>query len=121
MLAVLNGHTDCVYFMLSKGASVEARDKWGRTALHRGVSCAYIIMNSSLLYVEECPSKENLVSRVCPRVYYGFPVQKQKSQTRPTTKLILLNNNISQEADVEFLKMKYSVCIILVETIFLIE
>lgn len=38
MLAVLGGHTDCVYLLLSKGASVEARDKWGRTALHRGVS-----------------------------------------------------------------------------------
>uniref|UniRef100_A0A672L4G7 Ankyrin repeat domain 28 n=1 Tax=Sinocyclocheilus grahami TaxID=75366 RepID=A0A672L4G7_SINGR len=36
MLAVLGGHTDCVYILLSEGASVEARDKWGRTALHRG-------------------------------------------------------------------------------------
>uniref|UniRef100_A0A8C1B9J1 Ankyrin repeat domain 28b n=1 Tax=Cyprinus carpio carpio TaxID=630221 RepID=A0A8C1B9J1_CYPCA len=36
MLAVLGGHTDCVYLLLSEGASVEARDKWGRTALHRG-------------------------------------------------------------------------------------
>ena len=38
MLSVLSGHTDCVYSMLNKGASVEAKDKWGRTALHRGVS-----------------------------------------------------------------------------------
>lgn len=37
MLAVLNGHTDCVYLLISKGANVGARDKWGRTALHRGV------------------------------------------------------------------------------------
>lgn len=37
MLSVLSGHTDCVYSMLNKGASVEAKDKWGRTALHRGV------------------------------------------------------------------------------------
>lgn len=43
MLAVLNGHTDCVYSLISKGANVGARDKWGRTALHRGVCCAYII------------------------------------------------------------------------------
>lgn len=38
MLSVLNGHTDCVYSLLNKGASVDAKDKWGRTALHRGVS-----------------------------------------------------------------------------------
>ena len=38
MLSVLNGHTDCVYSLLNKGASVDARDRWGRTALHRGVS-----------------------------------------------------------------------------------
>lgn len=43
MLAVLNGHTDCVYFLISKGANVGARDKWGRTALHRGVCCTYVI------------------------------------------------------------------------------
>uniref|UniRef100_A0A667YM70 Uncharacterized protein n=1 Tax=Myripristis murdjan TaxID=586833 RepID=A0A667YM70_9TELE len=36
MLAVLSGHTECVYSLLSQGASVEARDRWGRTALHRG-------------------------------------------------------------------------------------
>uniref|UniRef100_A0A671RXH9 Serine/threonine-protein phosphatase 6 regulatory ankyrin repeat subunit A-like n=1 Tax=Sinocyclocheilus anshuiensis TaxID=1608454 RepID=A0A671RXH9_9TELE len=36
MLAVLGGHTDCVYLLLSEGAGVEASDKWGRTALHRG-------------------------------------------------------------------------------------
>lgn len=42
MLAVLSGHTDCVYSLLNKGANVEAKDKWGRTALHRGVSkCHY--------------------------------------------------------------------------------
>lgn len=39
MLAVLSGHTDCVYSLLNKGANVEAKDKWGRTALHRGVNC----------------------------------------------------------------------------------
>lgn len=39
MLAVLNGHTECVYSLLSQGASVENRDRWGRTALHRGVRC----------------------------------------------------------------------------------
>lgn len=38
MLSVLSGHTDCVYSLLNKGANVEAKDKWGRTALHRGVS-----------------------------------------------------------------------------------
>lgn len=36
MLAVLSGHTECVYSLLSQGASVEAQDRWGRTALHRG-------------------------------------------------------------------------------------
>lgn len=37
MLAVLNGHTECVFSLLSQGASVENQDRWGRTALHRGV------------------------------------------------------------------------------------
>lgn len=41
MLAVLNGHTECVYSLLSQGASVQNQDRWGRTALHRGVSEAY--------------------------------------------------------------------------------
>ncbi|KAJ3609681.1 hypothetical protein NHX12_024194 [Muraenolepis orangiensis] len=36
MLAVLSGHTECVYSLLSQGASVAAKDRWGRTALHRG-------------------------------------------------------------------------------------
>lgn len=37
MLAVLNGHAECVFSLLSHGASVEHQDRWGRTALHRGV------------------------------------------------------------------------------------
>lgn len=41
MLSVLSGHTDCVYSLLNKGANVEAKDKWGRTALHRGVRRSY--------------------------------------------------------------------------------
>lgn len=49
MLSVLSGHTDCVYSLLNKGASVEAKDKWGRTALHRGVS-HYIIIHSHIMY-----------------------------------------------------------------------
>ena len=57
MLSVLNGHTDCVYSLLNKGANVDAKDKWGRTALHRGVR------NS--LYVAPFPaffaSKYNIV------------------------------------------------------------
>ena len=47
MLSVLSGHTDCVYSMLNKGASIEAKDKWGRTALHRGVSkTSYTFVNN---------------------------------------------------------------------------
>lgn len=42
MLAVLNGHTECVYSLLSQGASVENQDRWGRTALHRGVRHSHI-------------------------------------------------------------------------------
>lgn len=37
MLAVLGGHTDCVLFLLEKGALPDAKDKRGSTALHRGV------------------------------------------------------------------------------------
>lgn len=37
MLAVLGGHTDCVHFLLEKGALPDAKDKRGSTALHRGV------------------------------------------------------------------------------------
>ena len=37
MLAVLGSHTDCVHLLLEKGATADAGDKRGRTALHRGV------------------------------------------------------------------------------------
>lgn len=37
MLAVLGGHTDCVHYLLEKGALSDAKDKRGCTALHRGV------------------------------------------------------------------------------------
>ena len=41
MLAALGSHTDCVHILLEKGASPDATDKKGRTALHRAVSnCA---------------------------------------------------------------------------------
>ena len=43
MLAVLSGHTECVYSLLSKGANVEAKDRWGRTALHRGVRLSHTL------------------------------------------------------------------------------
>lgn len=46
MLSVLSGHTDCVYSLLNKGASVEAKDKWGRTALHRGVRRSLHLLNT---------------------------------------------------------------------------
>uniref|UniRef100_A0A672HZM2 Ankyrin repeat domain 52a n=1 Tax=Salarias fasciatus TaxID=181472 RepID=A0A672HZM2_SALFA len=36
MLAVLGGHTDCVHYLLEKGALPDAKDKRGSTALHRG-------------------------------------------------------------------------------------
>uniref|UniRef100_A0A8D3D1H8 Ankyrin repeat domain 52a n=1 Tax=Scophthalmus maximus TaxID=52904 RepID=A0A8D3D1H8_SCOMX len=36
MLAVQGGHTDCVHFLLEKGALPDAMDKRGSTALHRG-------------------------------------------------------------------------------------
>uniref|UniRef100_A0A674PEG4 Ankyrin repeat domain 52a n=1 Tax=Takifugu rubripes TaxID=31033 RepID=A0A674PEG4_TAKRU len=36
MLAVLGGHTDCVHFLLAKGALPDSKDKRGRSALHRG-------------------------------------------------------------------------------------
>lgn len=61
MLAVLNGHTECVYSLLSQGASVENQDRWGRTALHRGVRCPapprpphkYTISNHSFILLSD--------------------------------------------------------------------
>lgn len=38
MLAIMNGHVDCVHLLLEKGSTVDAADRRGRTALHRGVS-----------------------------------------------------------------------------------
>lgn len=51
MLSVLNGHTDCVYSLLNKGANVDAKDKWGRTALHRGVREYSFSVLSSFIHV----------------------------------------------------------------------
>lgn len=50
MLSVLNGHTDCVYSLLNKGANVDAKDKWGRTALHRGVREYSFSVLSSIIH-----------------------------------------------------------------------
>lgn len=60
MLSVLGGHTDCVYSLISKGANVDAKDKWGRTALHRGV-----IHNSFPMALEVL-----LLSRLIDVLYY---------------------------------------------------
>lgn len=54
MLSVLNGHTDCVYSLLNKGANVDAKDKWGRTALHRGVSKNILIAFQKFLRISFC-------------------------------------------------------------------
>lgn len=51
MLAVLNGHTECVFSLLSQGASVENQDRWGRTALHRGVRSS---INMQTLHTTQC-------------------------------------------------------------------
>ena len=37
MLAMSHGHTDAVLFLIHYGANLCATDKYGRTALHRGV------------------------------------------------------------------------------------
>lgn len=57
MLAVLNGHTECVYSLLSQGASVENQDRWGRTALHRGVRPPHTPLAA--------PSRADLISLLC--------------------------------------------------------
>lgn len=54
MLAVLNGHTECVYSLLSQGASVDNQDRWGRTALHRGVRHSHALTNIAALYTICC-------------------------------------------------------------------
>lgn len=61
MLSVLNGHTDCVYSLLNKGADVDAKDKWGRTALHRGVREYSLSFISSFL---QLISKKDLIGSV---------------------------------------------------------
>lgn len=61
MLAVLNGHTDCVYSLLNKGASVEAKDKWGRTALHRGVNCLFLFDTHTYQTKAMFPMKRSLL------------------------------------------------------------
>ena len=38
MMAVANGHTDTVLYLIANGAIVNAKDSQGRTSLHRGVS-----------------------------------------------------------------------------------
>lgn len=53
MLSVLNGHTDCVYLLLNKGANVDAKDKWGRTALHRGVSVSFQEVLKTSFYLKQ--------------------------------------------------------------------
>lgn len=52
MLAVLGGHTDCVHFLLEKGALPDSKDKRGRSALHRGVS--QTLLNPSLMVAASC-------------------------------------------------------------------
>lgn len=68
MLSVLSGHTDCVYSLLNKGASVEAKDKWGRTALHRGVRrslCPLYPDPYHSCYVGQLFYSYTLISRGC--------------------------------------------------------
>lgn len=69
MLAVLGGHTDCVYVLLRKGAGVEARDKWGRTALHRGVRNTHTCLIASVNLITGCQQASTLLRwdgmRVC--------------------------------------------------------
>ncbi|KAK6292441.1 hypothetical protein J4Q44_G00370250 [Coregonus suidteri] len=63
MLSVLSGHTDCVYSLLNKGASVEAKDKWGRTALHRGALTGHeecveaLLQHSASFLVRDCKGR----------------------------------------------------------------
>uniref|UniRef100_A0A3B3TKS5 Ankyrin repeat domain 28 n=2 Tax=Poecilia latipinna TaxID=48699 RepID=A0A3B3TKS5_9TELE len=63
MLSVLSGHTDCVYSLLNKGASVEAKDKWGRTALHRGSVTGHeecveaLLQHSANVLVRDCKGR----------------------------------------------------------------
>uniref|UniRef100_A0A8C1D511 Ankyrin repeat domain 28b n=1 Tax=Cyprinus carpio carpio TaxID=630221 RepID=A0A8C1D511_CYPCA len=60
MLSVLGGHTDCVYSLINKGANVDAKDKRGRTALHRGAvtgheECVEVLLQHSASFmVRDC-------------------------------------------------------------------
>uniref|UniRef100_A0AAZ3NP69 Serine/threonine-protein phosphatase 6 regulatory ankyrin repeat subunit A n=1 Tax=Oncorhynchus tshawytscha TaxID=74940 RepID=A0AAZ3NP69_ONCTS len=53
----------CVYSLLNKGASVEAKDKWGRTALHRGAVTGHeecveaLLQHSASFLVRDCKGR----------------------------------------------------------------
>lgn len=51
MLAVMNGHVDCVHLLLEKGATVDAGDKRGRTTLHRAVSSIFKLKEETSLFL----------------------------------------------------------------------
>lgn len=77
MLAVLGGHTDCVRFLLEKGALPDAKDKRSSTALHRGVSLPAAV----------CPVVE---SRVVVGRRFSSVVPPHLLSTMKTTTIILL-------------------------------
>uniref|UniRef100_A0A8C1WR17 Ankyrin repeat domain 28b n=1 Tax=Cyprinus carpio TaxID=7962 RepID=A0A8C1WR17_CYPCA len=60
MLSVLGGHTECVYSLINKGANVDAKDKRGRTALHRGAVTGHeecveaLLQHNASFMVRDC-------------------------------------------------------------------
>uniref|UniRef100_A0A8C4NRL0 Ankyrin repeat domain 52a n=1 Tax=Dicentrarchus labrax TaxID=13489 RepID=A0A8C4NRL0_DICLA len=72
MLAVLGGHTDCVHFLLEKGALPDAKDKRGSTALHRGAVLGHDDCVTALL--------EHKASALCRDVQGSTPLHYAASR-----------------------------------------
>lgn len=71
MLAIMNGHVDCVHLLLEKGSTADAADLRGRTALHRGVSELLGGVVHSQAWTWEHRLSSMWASILCPGSYWA--------------------------------------------------
>lgn len=76
MLAIMNGHVDCVHLLLEKGSTADAADLRGRTALHRGVSELLVGLAHSRAWTWEHRTSDCLArgAGFCARFLQGLTV-----------------------------------------------